>query len=290
MTAKPVVAATDGSEESLRAVEWAASEAARRGAGLQIVSAVSLPPVIGLQVRPDRDVVAHLIRAERDRALAAAATRAAEIAPGLLVGTEPLAGQPAHAVTSSGSGASMLVLGSRGSGGFASLVLGSVSRYAAAHATCPVVVVRDGTAAVHRRVGIGIGDLDACADSLSFAFEEAALRKVSLVAIHARHMLQFGVPRAGTASPVPDTDAADAEDAALLQGLLDKWRHEYPEVRVSQDIIRSHPGRALVGLSARADLVVIGRHAKHPGPQGPGSVRHAVLSHALGPVVVVPSS
>jgi len=46
--------------------------------------------------------------------------------------------------------------------------------------------------------------------------------------------------------------------------------------------------RALVGLSARADLVVIGRHAKHPGPQGPGSVRHAVLSHALGPVVVVP--
>jgi len=152
------------------------------------------------------------------------------------------------------------------------------------------VVVRDGTAAVHRTVGIGIGDLDACADSLTFAFEEAALRNASLVAIHARHVPQFGVPRAATASPVPDTDAADAEDAALLQRLLGNWRHEYPGVPVSQDIVRGHPGRALVGLSARADLVVIGRHARHCGLQGPGSVRHAVLNHALGPIAVVPSS
>ncbi|HET9974598.1 MAG TPA: hypothetical protein VFQ68_40645 [Streptosporangiaceae bacterium] len=44
---------------------------------------------------------------------------------------------------------------------------------------------------------------------------------------------------------------------------------------------------ALIGLSARADLVVIGRHSGH---QGPGSVRHAVLNHAHGPVVTVPSA
>ena len=53
--------------------------------------------------------------------------------------------------------------------------------------------------------------------------------------------------------------------------------------------MHGHTGRALVGLSARADLVVIGRHAEHPVP-GPGSVRHAVLNHALDPVAVVPSS
>ena len=73
MTAKPLVAATDGSEESLRAVEWAASEAVLRGAPLRIVSAVAVPRMIGLQVRPDRDFVADLIREERDQALAAAA-------------------------------------------------------------------------------------------------------------------------------------------------------------------------------------------------------------------------
>jgi nucleotide-binding universal stress UspA family protein len=60
-------------------------------------------------------------------------------------------------------------------------------------------------------------------------------------------------------------------------------------VTVSQDVVHGHPGRALVGLSARADLVVIGRHTKHPRLQGPGSVRHAVLNHAHGPIAVAPS-
>jgi nucleotide-binding universal stress UspA family protein len=54
--------------------------------------------------------------------------------------------------------------------------------------------------------------------------------------------------------------------------------------------VHGHPGRALVGLSARAELVVIGRHAQHAGLPGPGSVTHAVLTHAHGPVVSVPSS
>ena len=196
-TAKPLVAATDGSEESLRAVEWAAREAVLRGTPLRIVTAVSLPRMLELQVRPDRDFVADLIHEERDRAFAAAAVRAAEVAPGLQVDTVPLADPPAQAVTGSGSGALMLVLGSRGSGAFGSMALGSVSRYAAAHASCPVLVVRGETAAVHRRVGIGVGDLDTCADSLTFAFEEASLRKASLMAIHAlrtrnRHLASRG--------------------------------------------------------------------------------------------------
>jgi len=70
MIAKPLVAATDGSEESLRAVEWAAREAVVRGAPLRIVSAVQVPAMIGLQVRPDRDFVADLIHHERDQASA----------------------------------------------------------------------------------------------------------------------------------------------------------------------------------------------------------------------------
>jgi nucleotide-binding universal stress UspA family protein len=161
--AKPLVAATDGSEESLRAVEWAAREAALRGAPLRIVSAVRVPAMIGLQVRPDRDLVADLMRHERDQAFGAAAARAAEVAPGLQVDTEPLAGPPVQAVTGSGSAASMLVLGARGAGAFGWMTLGSVSRHAAAHASCPVVVIRGDTADVHRQIGIGIGDLEACA-------------------------------------------------------------------------------------------------------------------------------
>lgn len=150
MTVKPLVVATDGSDESLRAVEWAAGEAVLRGAPLRIVAAASPPPrMLDRMVRPDRDFLDGLIREERDRALAAAAARAAEAAPGLRVDTVPLAGPPAQAVTESGSGASMLVLGAHGTGALGSIALGSVSWHAAAHASCPVAVVRGETAAVH---------------------------------------------------------------------------------------------------------------------------------------------
>ena len=79
---------------------------------------------------------------------------------------------------------------------------------------------------------------------------------------------------------------AETETAKRLEQLLDGWRAKYPDVPVSQDLVHGHPGRALAGLSARADLVVLGWRSAH---HGPGSVMHAVLSHAHGPVVTVPS-
>jgi nucleotide-binding universal stress UspA family protein len=274
MNVKPIVAATDGSEESLRAVEWAAGEAIRYAAPLRIVSAAPLPPLMAaLQIRPDRDHVADFIRSERDLALHAAASRAARTAPGLVIVTDPLNGPSAQAVAGSGSGASMLVVGSRGGGAFTALTLGSVSRYAAAHAACPVVVVRDFSPVTSGLVGVGVGDLDRCAELFAFAFEEANLRRGGLLAIHAW----------------PGPGPVAAEVAGQLAELLESWREKYPGVPASQEVIPGHPARALIGLSARADLVVVGRHDGHPGPHGPGPVRHAVLSHAHGPIALVPS-
>ena len=291
MAAKPIVAGTDGSEESLRAVDWAVREAVLRSSPLRIVSAASLLPRMVSRAGPTNyDTVTDVLLKDRDRALAAAAERAAKMAPGVLIDTDQLSGQPAQAITESGAGAMMLVLGSRGVGAFTAMVLGSISRYAASHASCPVVVVRDETAATHRQVGIGIGDLDHFADSLTFAFEEASLRRASLLAIHAWRTPQGDISRAGDTFTGEDPHAFEAEAARHLEGLLNEWREKYPDVPVSQDVVHGHPGRALVGLSARADLVVIGRHAQHPGRQGPGSVRHAVLNHAHCPVAVVPSS
>jgi nucleotide-binding universal stress UspA family protein len=286
MSAQPIVAATDGSEESLRAAEWAAREAALRGAPLRIVSAAALlPRMIGGHAMSGYDTVADTIREHRDQALAATAERAAKAAPGLLIDTDHLDGPPAEAVTASGSGALMLVVGSRGVGGFAAMVLGSVSRYAATRASCPVVVVREAAESARRQVGIGIGDLENTA-SLTFAFEEAALRKASLIAVHSWHLPESDISRAGPTFPEPAGYVAETETAKRLEQLLDDWRAKYPDVPVSQDLVHGHPGRALAGLSARADLVVLGRRTAH---HGPGSVMHAVLSHAHGPVVTVPS-
>jgi nucleotide-binding universal stress UspA family protein len=288
MSAKPIVAATDGSEESLRAVDWAAREAVLRGAPLRIVSASGLlPRMADSHDHGEYETVSNVIRDDSDHALTAATARAAEVAPDLLIDADHLTGGPAEAVTESGSGALMLVVGSRGVGAFEAMILGSVSRYAATHAASPVVVVREEIGAARRQVGVGIGHLEGNAAALTFAFEEAALRKASLMAIHAWHSPRSDISRAGIAATAPRREVLEAEAATHLEALLDDWRDKYPNVPVSLDVVHGHPGRVLSGLSARADLVVLGRHPAH---HGPGAVIHAVLNHAHGPVITVPSS
>jgi nucleotide-binding universal stress UspA family protein len=287
MSAKPIVAATDGSEESLRAVDWAAREAVLRGAPLRVVSAAApvRRTVGGHEMSRGEDPVAATAGRYRDQALATATERAAQMAPGLLVDADTLDGLPGEAVTEAGSGALMLVVGSRGGGGFAALVLGSVSRYVATHAACPVVVVREAASSARGQVGIGVGDLENSA-SLTFAFEEAALRQAGLIAVRSWHFPDADISRAGSAFAEAEDSAVEAETARRLEQLLDDWRAKYPDVPVSQEVVHGHPGRALADLSARADLVVLGRRSEH---HGPGSVIHAVLNHAHGTVVAVPS-
>ena len=108
--------------------------------------------------------------------------------------------------------------------------------------------------------------------------------------IHAWHAPQASITWAGDRFPPPRLHVAAAGAARRLTLLMDQWRAKYPDVPVTEDVVHGHPGRALAGLSARADLVVIGRHASRSGLRGLGSVRHAVLNHAHGPIAVVPAS
>ena len=197
-------------------MEWAAREAALRSVPLRIVSAASLPKMVALELRPEREAALGFVRDYRDRALADAAARAPS--------------------------------------------------------------------------GVGVGDLDDCDAALAFAFEEAALRKASLLAVHAWQAPQDGTVWAGGRFPPPGLHVAASAAARRLTALMDMWREKYPEVPASEDVMHAHPGRALADLSASAGLVVIGRHSSHSGLQGLGSVRHAVLHHAHGAIAIVPSS
>src|SRR5262249_47584736 len=171
MARKSVIVGVDGSEESLLAVEWAALEARRHSSPLRIVSVPdAMPRMHAYHASPAEMAVA--LRGISAGAIDAAIPRSEEVAPGLPVETGLLSGPPAVAVADSGSGASMLVVGARGAGGFAAMMLGSVSRYVAAWAPCPVVVVREETAAVHREIAVGIRDPEDAAGTLAFAFEE----------------------------------------------------------------------------------------------------------------------
>ena len=241
-----------------------------RGAPLRIVAAAEAPPRMISRAGPgEYETVTDVLLDDRDRALAAAPERAAKAAPGLLIDTGQLTGDPADAVTDSGAGALILVLGSRGAGAFTALLLGSVSRYAASHASVPVVVIRDETTPGHGLAGVGVGDLEHSTPALTFAFEEASVRKASLTAIHAWHRPQAGISRAGEVVAPPRAEAVRADANRHFAGLLDEWKAKYPDVAVSQEVVHGHPGRALVGLSARTDLVVIGQAHQAPRAAGP---------------------
>lgn len=281
MPAKPILAGTDGSEASLRAVEWAALEAARRALPLRIVTVSAMPPHMQPHHKQPATVADTLTKVSGE-ALTAAAARAADAAPDVLVETDLREGTPARTLVASAGGGSVLVVGARGAGGFAAMILGSVSRYVAMHAPVPVVVVHEESRDMHREIVVGIGDPATAGDALGFAFEEAALRGASLLAVHA-----------WSSSPWADPAYQQPASEPIAEALL-PWRDKYPGLQVRQDIVHGHPGRVLASFSARADLVVIGRHDRsgyggHTGP-GVGSVQHAMLNHAHGPVAVVPST
>jgi nucleotide-binding universal stress UspA family protein len=292
MAMKPdvVVVGTDGSDQSFHAVEWAAREAVLRGAGLRIVSVPALPPRMSWRNVPQGtpDTVADTVVKSYEHALAAAAGRAAEVEPGLAVDTALLRGRPAPALAEAAAGASMLAVGSRGGGGFAALLLGSVSRYVATRADCPVVVVREETMAVHREVVVGVRDLDQPA-AIGFAFAEASLRKARLRAVHAWQLFLSQMRLTGTERPGAAAEEVTAEAAEWLTGVMSFWREKYPQVDVIEDVVHASPGRVLAASSARADLIVLGRNTDSESSRaGTDPVIHAVLNHAHGPVAIVP--
>ena len=281
MAMMPVVVGVDGSEESLRAVEWAALEARRHQAPLRIIAAPALLPRMRARAQ-DPETVALLLKGEARRALEEAVVRAGEVAAAQHIETGLLAGPPALAVARSGAEALMLVVGARGLGGFAALLLGSVSRYAAMQARCPVVVVREETSAVHGEVVVGIRDPQEADATLGYAFEEAVLRGAGLTAVHSWNWSRFA---AGA-----DDGHVAAEVELDLSDALKAWHDKYPTVPVWQDVVHDHPAHVLAIYSARADLVVIGRHDDFSPHPAIGGIQHALLSHARGPVAIVPAT
>jgi len=133
-----IVVGVDGSAPSKRALDWAVAEAQRTGASLHVVSAWVFPMALGYAFTTTVPEVRQAAQDVVDRALA----RVTEVAPSLAATGETTEQLPAPALVAASKGAALLVVGSRGLGGFEGLLLGSVSQYCSRHAACSVVVVR----------------------------------------------------------------------------------------------------------------------------------------------------
>lgn len=159
------------------------------------------------------------------------------------------------------------------------------------HASCPVVVAREESGAVHREIVVGVRDPEGGGEPLGFAFEEAALRGAILVVAHSWYWFPPALAEARIGRGLDaDPDRITAEAGTRLARTLGHWRDKYPDVPVRQDVMHGHPARILASYSARADLVVIGRHAVPGTTQAIGGLQHAMLSHAHAPVAVIPAA
>lgn len=156
MAIKPVIVGTDGSAASARAVAWAIQEAVRRDVPLRIVAALPLSR------RDDwlgpADSLYGVLRETAVHALDEAADSASLAAPELTVDTSLVIGEPGPILADLSPSASMLVVGECGTATHRTGHLGSVSRYLATHARCPVVVPRHTPVAHHHQVAVAVRD------------------------------------------------------------------------------------------------------------------------------------
>lgn len=284
-TDKPIIVGVDGSPASLDAAAWAGEEAVLRDAPLRIMYAVvewmhyvplvPQPPPVGPE---EAHAVGEMLRT--------AADRVREDHPEVEVATEIVGGGPWDALVTAAEEAQMVVVGSRGLGGFAGLLLGSVSRHVLSWAPCPAVVVREAPASPRGTIVAGVTGRSGQAPVLDFAFREAELRGASLRLLHG--WTPPAVPSIGDKPPIAyDLEGIGRSAEIMLAEAVAGWQAKFPDVRVIKEVVRAHPAKALADASAAHDLTVVGGRSGLRRMLGMGSVAHALVHHARGPVAVV---
>lgn len=284
-----VIVGADGSASSLVAVEAAAREARWRSAGLRIVHVFRWPPMgvpWGPPVPPPAEgEVRKLVEGLVDEAV----ERARAVAPSVDVTHAVVTGEPFTVLAAQSRAAALVVVGSRGMGGFAGLLVGSTAVRLAAYGRCPLLVVRE-QAEPDWPVVLGVDGSPVGAAAVDFAFAEASLRDVGLVALHAWTTWNAPLPAPqdpGQSYAGRPGMLAQAEESLLGEALAGR-RERYPQVPVELRVVHGATREALIKASGAAQLLVVGARGRG-GFTGLllGSVSQAVLHHAHCPIAVV---
>lgn len=272
---RKIVVGMDGSDGARTALHWAAHEAKMHEASLTVLLAWNLLGQPGDDFSPTFD---------QDDALAALEGWLADLwlSPGVDVKPEVVCDLAASALVEASSDADLVVVGSRGLGGFKELLLGSVSAAVAERASAPVAVVRD-TGMLGGRVVVGVDGSTHSLRALRWAAEEARVRQTPLEVVHAwagSASPVFGIPFA-----VPTQHAETAAEHALTKAI--------ESVDLSGLIVhrRAAEGTAagvLVEMSSSAAVVVVGSRGRGGLTSILlGSTSRSLLHHAVCPVVVI---
>lgn len=284
-----ILTGVDGSPPAEAAIAWAAREAVIRHEPLtlaHVAQPVSLewPPALhgtpnAISRWQDDNAQQVIEQARRSVAAATGASRAVEVR------TLVLHSNVVAALIDASREASMIVVGSRGTGALGRLLLGSVSAGVLHHAHCPVVVAHVGDGprpGPDSPVVLGVDGSPVSEAATAWAFDAASRRNAPLVVLHAW----------SDVSAFPHLDRAwdsyENHGDVVLAERLAGWQERYPDVHVTRRLVRDSPARWLLEESERAQLVVVGSRGRG-GFSGMllGSVSSEVAQSAAAPVAVV---
>ena len=268
-----IVAGYDSSPGSEQALQWAVREARARGCALTVCLAWA-PQYLSVLEDP---AVYDLAR-QRGEEILASGVRYAESVLGEGRVTPLLArGAAVRVLCEQSATAEMTVLGTRGHGGVAGLAVGSVALQVAGYARGPVVVVREDRLENRppRPVVLGADGSTASEPAIRFAFREAEVRRIPLLAVCAL----TDAPGILGGTRVVEEDFSRA---------LSAHEKEFPEVTVMRQVSVRSPRSELLDEAAGAPIFIVGSRGRG-GLRGMvlGSVAHAVLHHAPCPVAIV---
>ena len=291
LSAGSIIVGVDGSSDSDRALDWAVGQATLAHRPLAILHATDvLGPgqaawLDGALLDPS--LMTEALEASGRLVLAKAASRARQLAPDLVVHEVCSQADPRNALLAVAADASMIVIGSRGRGPVASLLLGSVSVAVSKHAACPVVVIRPQVADVTREgVLVGVDGTALDRQVVEFAFRLASQRTLPLTVIHSF----WDADHLGRDELVVADDEAGLDDKRrLLDNAVHEMAEKFADVRFRLELVRGFTDRRLIERSQTMDAVVVGsrRSAQH-WDLGIGSLAPTVVEHAQCTVAVVP--
>ena len=276
-----IVVGVDISDNTLRAAVWAARQAADLNVPVLLVHALDLGAT---SIYAEAVGYTQARRDDGAALLGRVAGALREQVPGVPVDTELSDVSAPEVLIARSGGSGLVVTGTRGRGGFAGLLLGSVSLKLAAHAHGPVAVVRGEPAgSPYDEIVLGV-EPDQAEAPIRFAFQTAAALGAMLTVVRAwwPHTTYGGLY-------VENTDLTERHQTGQVEALISALRHEYPQVKVSISPMRGNAVPMLIEASRDARLLVIGAHRKRSALSvGAGYIVQGLLSHSPTPVAVVP--
>lgn len=292
-----IVVGYDGSPGSTQALDWAAATAKDMGGKLTIVHAVNLGMIPGFSMFDSNEYENTVDDASRS-VLEEARARARQHLDDAAISTSSDMGTPAGALVDLSASADLVVTGTRARGRLAGGLLGSTSYSVAAHAKCPVVVVRavHGDEAAPPRPGpehavvVGVDDSEPATRAVAAAADVAAMAdaplRIAYVA-HAPSMESWAYVETAKAGSEATHRARQHADTTL-EAAEEHVKASHPDVAVSKEVLYGEPGPVLAELASTAGLVVVGSRGRG-GFAGMllGSTSHRLIHDATCPVMVV---